>query len=212
MEKHKERLNFYKNQKLDFKKVLDIGAFEGSWTKMFKEIFPQSKILMIEANSDKEDFLKLVGEYKIALLGLNDDQEVDYFKCTNSIDTGNSIFKENTKYKFSPEKRIVKRLSSLLQTNDHFDLIKMDVQGSELDIIKGGLDIIKNTKFLLLELQTQEYNKGAPRIEEVISFLRDINFEFIDIFDLLYSRNGCLIQLDGFFINKKFSDISIKFN
>ncbi len=39
MEKHKERLNFYKNQKLDFKKVLDIGAFEGSWTKMFKEIF-----------------------------------------------------------------------------------------------------------------------------------------------------------------------------
>jgi len=35
MEKHKERLNFYKNQKLDFKKVLDIGAFEGSWTKMF---------------------------------------------------------------------------------------------------------------------------------------------------------------------------------
>ena len=38
MEKHKERLNFYKNQKLDFKKVLDIGAFEGSWTKMFKEL------------------------------------------------------------------------------------------------------------------------------------------------------------------------------
>ena len=63
----------------------------------------------------------------------------------------------------------------------------MDVQGSELDIIKGGLDIIKNTIFLLLELQTQEYNKGAPRIEEVISFLKDINFEFIDIFDLLYS-------------------------
>jgi 16S rRNA G527 N7-methylase RsmG len=59
MEKHKERLNFYKNQKLDFKKVLDIGAFEGSWAKMFKEIFPQSKILMIEANSDKEHFLKL---------------------------------------------------------------------------------------------------------------------------------------------------------
>ena len=179
MEKHKERLNFYKNQKLDFKKVLDIGAFEGSWTKMFKEIFPQSKILMIEANSDKEDFLKLVGEYKIALLGLNDDQEVDYFKCKNSIETGNSIYKENTKYKFSPEKRIVKRLSSLLQINDHFDLIKMDVQGSELDIIKGGLDIIKNAKFLLLELQTQEYNKGAPRIEEVISFLKDINFELI---------------------------------
>jgi len=47
MEKHKERLNFYKNQKLDFKKVLDIGAFEGSWTKMFKEIFPQSSVKIL---------------------------------------------------------------------------------------------------------------------------------------------------------------------
>jgi hypothetical protein len=88
----------------------------------------------------------------------------------------------------------------------------MDVQGSELDIIKGGLDVIKNTKFLLMELQTLEYNKGAPRIENVISYLKDLDFEFIDIFDLLYSKNGHLIQLDGFFINKRFRDSKKIFN
>jgi hypothetical protein len=44
------------------------------------------------------------------------------------------------------------------------------------------------------------FNKGAPRIEEVISYLNNINFKFIDIFDLMYSGNS-LIQVDGLFIN-----------
>jgi hypothetical protein len=83
----------------------------------------------------------------------------------------------------------------------------MDVQGSELDIIKGGLNIIKNTKFLLIELQNFSYNSGAPRIEVIVSFLKDLDFEFIDVFDLLYSYNGSLIALDGFFINKRFEGL-----
>jgi len=82
----------------------------------------------------------------------------------------------------------------------------MDVQGSELDIIKGGLDIIKKTKFLLLELQIFEYNKDAPMLSEVLTFLKKINFDLVDIFDLLYSSTGSLIQIDGFFVNRDFYD------
>ncbi len=51
------RFNFYKSKGIDFNEVLDIGAFEGYWTKDFKEIFPDSNVLMIEANSDKEEKL-----------------------------------------------------------------------------------------------------------------------------------------------------------
>ena len=77
----------------------------------------------------------------------------------------------------------------------------MDVQGSELNIIKGALPIIKNTKYLLLELQTYPYNKGAPQIEEVVSYLHSLGFGFVDLFDLMYSNNH-LIQVDGLFINR----------
>lgn len=77
----------------------------------------------------------------------------------------------------------------------------MDVQGAELDIIKGGLPIIKNSKYLLLEMQLLMFNKGAPRIEEVISYLHSIGFKFIDIFDFIYEGSQDLIQIDGLFIN-----------
>ena len=46
-----------------------------------------------------------------------------------------------------------------------------------------------------------DYNKGAPKITEVLNFLDNINFELIDVFDLHY-YNDCLIQFDGFFKNK----------
>jgi hypothetical protein len=78
----------------------------------------------------------------------------------------------------------------------------MDVQGAELDIIRGGLPIVRNSRYLLLELQTHNYNLGAPHFEEVVAFLHGENFAVIDIVDLMYSGDK-LIQVDVLFRNKK---------
>jgi FkbM family methyltransferase len=201
MDNQRKRLEYYKKVNIDFKKVLDIGAYEGEWTKMFKSFYPEADVLMLEANTDKESFLKDIGQYKIAVLGKEDNKEVDYYKCLDGVPTGNGIYEENTQFKFEPEKRMATTLTTLLGSNDGYDLIKMDVQGAEKDIIEGGLPIIKNTKFLLLEMQTVQYNKGAPRLSEMIHYLHSIDFEFIDIFDLKYDRD-CLIQMDALFINR----------
>tara|TARA_Y100001970_G_C14082708_1_gene775613 strand:- start:54 stop:749 length:696 start_codon:yes stop_codon:yes gene_type:complete len=197
-----KRLNFYKKNNLNFEKVLDIGAHNGEWKELFQKIFPESQILMIEANRDKEEILKKKGNYLIELLGSKDDKEVDFYKCIdNRIDTGNSIFLEQTSMKFNPEKRKTKRLSTVINSSEKFDLIKIDVQGSELEVIEGGKEIIKNANFLMIELSLQNYNKGAPKYLEIINKLIEYNFELIDIFDLNY-RNDVLIQFDGIFKNK----------
>jgi len=201
MNPHEKRFNHYKNLNIKFKNVLDIGAYEGHWSRLFTSIYPDANILMIEANKEKEKTLKEIGNYRIALLGERDNETVDYYKCLDGVPTGNGIYQENTEFKFTPEKRRTITLPTLLGSEKGFDLIKMDVQGSELNIIKGALPIIKNTKYLLLELQTFQYNKGAPLIEEVVSYLHGLGFGFVDLFDLMYSNNH-LIQVDGLFINR----------
>jgi FkbM family methyltransferase len=201
MNPHEKRFNHYKNLNVKFKNVLDIGAYEGHWSRLFTSIYPDANVLMIEANKEKEKTLKEIGNYRIALLGEKDNETVDYYKCLDGVPTGNGIYQENTEFKFTPEKRRTITLPTLLGSEKGFDLIKMDVQGSELNIIKGALPIIKKTKYLLLELQTFQYNKGAPQIEEVVSYLHGLNFGFVDLFDLMYSNNH-LIQVDGLFINK----------
>jgi len=200
-----ERLNFYKKIGINFKQVLDIGAYEGHWKSMFKNIYPDSEVLMIEANKDKEKILKSKGSYFIGLLSSEDNKEVDYFKCNSpkTPQTGNSIFLENTSHKFIPEKRKTIKLSSVPNILEKYDLIKMDVQGSELDIIKGGLNIIKKSSFLLLELSLIQYNQKVPLAYDVMSFLKKINFELIDILDV-HHHNKIAIQFDGLFKNKSF--------
>ena len=205
-EGHFKRLRFHKNKGINFKNILDIGACNGSWSLLVKSIFPGVNILMLEANNDKEHILKKIGNYKIALLSSEANKEVNYYKSLSDDASGNSIYLENTNYKFIPEKRITTTLKLIVPKDVNYDLIKMDVQGSELDIIKGGLDIIKKTKFLLLELQIFEYNKDAPMLSEVLTYLKNINFDLVDVFDLLYSSSGSLIQIDGFFVNRDFYD------
>ena len=194
------RLTHYKSFGATFNNVLDIGAFKGEWTKTFKKYFPESNVLMIEANEDHEEDLKKVGEYKIALLGEEDGKEVDYYKAVGKIQTGNSIYLEQTTTEFKPVKKKTVRLPTLIGTNKHYDLIKMDVQGSELDIIKGALPIINNTTLLLLEVNLYQYNKGAPLIADVMDYISKLGFNLVDIVDLLYNQdNGYLLQIDAMF-------------
>ena len=82
-----------------------------------------------------------------------------------------------------------------------FDLIKLDVQGAELDILKGGKKYFKQTKprYLLLETSIQQYNHGAPLASSVISYLDKKGYSLRDIMDVLYNQNNQLLQVDFLF-------------
>jgi len=199
-----KRIAFLSTRNVDIKSVLDIGAHEGNWSRLFQHYFPDADILMIEADKDKEEKLKQLGNYKIALLGDTDSKEVNYYKSTNECTTGNTIYKENNiASNFISEKAKTITLPTLLGSNKGYDLIKMDVQGSELDIINGAIPIIKDTRFLILELGILEYNQGAPLIGEVIEELNKLGFVMIDILDFNHSDDTYLIQIDALFANKK---------
>ena len=200
---HSRRLAYLRSSGVELSRVLDLGAFEGNWTKLIKSIYPHAKVIMVDANTEKEKSLRALGDLYIAVLGDADGREVDYFKCLDGdAGSGNGIYRENTPFKFAAEKRKCVTLSTLLGSDEGFDLIKMDVQGAELDVIRGGLPIIRNSRFLLLELQTHNYNLGAPQFEEVVAFLGGEGFGVVDIVDLMYSGDR-LIQVDVLFRNRK---------
>ena len=202
---HRKRLGYLKTTGVEFRRVLDLGAYEGNWTRLLRSIYPAAQVVMVDANEDKKVFLKGLGEFHIAVLADTDGREVEYFKCQNGdAGSGNGIYRENTVFKFAPEKRRCVTLATLLGSDEGFDLIKMDVQGAELDVIRGGLRIVRNSRYLLLELQTHDYNLGAPHFEEVVAFLHGEGFAVIDVVDLMYSGDK-LIQVDVLFLNKKLS-------
>ena len=190
---------FLKLHKVQFDSVLDIGAHKGKWTTEFKKEYPDSKVLMIEANEDHINDLIKVGPYMTALLG-KENKEMDYYICDDKQNNhGNGIYKENTNVPFKTIKKRCYTLESLLPTQK-FDLIKMDVQGAELDIIQGSPGIIHNAKYLWLELQPHNYNIGAPSAGKVIGYLHQIGFE-IATFDEINIGDAVIMGMDVIFVN-----------
>jgi len=199
-------LNKIKNY-FEPKSILDIGANTGQFYREISQIFPNAYYFLIEGNDGCEIPLQSIGvDYSIAMLSDCEKVVNYYIRDGEPLCTGNSIYKENSAF-YDEDKIIVvqKNTKTLPQIlNDKlFDLIKIDVQGSELDIIKGGLDIIKSSKGVLMEVSLVEFNQGAPTKQEVVDFMREIDFEPVEIIaNIGHPMFHTLIQEDVLFLNK----------
>ena len=187
-------------------RILDIGANIGQFHEIAKQLYPNSFIFSIEASADCESELKrITNNYYIGLLAKDNNQYEFYSRKGYPTGTGNSIYRELTPFYSDEHLDIIKktgiRLDDLFETDSEFDLIKIDTQGSELDIISGGLELCKKAIGILLEVSLTQYNENAPLYDEVINFMKNIGFLPIEVLD--ESRNHGSHQQDILFIKKE---------
>jgi FkbM family methyltransferase len=188
-------------------RILDIGANVGQFYILCKNAYPYSFVFSIEAAPECEYYLsQLTKDYYICLLG-KENKIVDFYVNKNdTTSTGNSIYKELTSF-FSDDNLIIQKrecvmLDNLFEENSEFDLIKIDTQGSELDIMMGGKNLINKAKGIILEVSITPYNEGAPLHDEVIKYMDEIGFYPVEILEEHY-LHGSLLQKDYLFIKKQ---------
>ena len=172
------------------KVVYDIGACVLHWTDKAKLVWPDAKYHAFEAMSSSEFLFKEEGiPYNMGLLSDQDGKEITFYENTEHPG-GNSYYRENTE--FSPAAAVLfsdaHRVSKISMTLDTVvkqkgfplpDLIKMDVQGAEMDILKGAGNTLKNCRDLILEIAHVEYNKGAPHKDEIIAYVESLGFKLV---------------------------------
>jgi FkbM family methyltransferase len=189
------------------KSILDIGANVGQFYNECKSIFIDSYYYLIEGNLKCEESLKQLNvDYSMSLLS-DEIKEVDFYtRIHEERCTGNSIYREKTSFFDDDQILLEKRLTSTLNNilpNKTFDLIKIDVQGSELDIINGGIQLIKNSKMVILEISLVEYNQGSPTKEKVYEKMFELGFKDVENLGTInHPLTYELIQQDVLFINE----------
>lgn len=195
-------LNIIKDKYFVPETILDIGANVGQFYELCQSVFPESKILSIEGNIlCAKPLSKKNPNFLIKLLDSESRIRHFFLNKNNLLSTGSSIYKELTPYfDFQNAKCINAKTEKLDDILPHqsFDLIKLDTQGSELDILTGGKRLLRRAKGIIVEVSHKPYNLNAPLSYKIVNFMIDNNFLLKETLDTNIKAH----QSDFFFVNE----------
>ena len=185
--------------------IIDVGAYEGAWTRATLTVWPGTPTLMIEPQRAKEDFLVAVCndlpnvQFQRALLTSKAGSEVTFYE----METGSSIYPENSNARRHELKMTTATLDCLTRklVGDNI-FLKIDVQGAELDVLKGGEEVLRRTAAIQLEVPITHYNIGAKKFADVILFMSKQGFAPIELSNQT-RINDVLVQIDLVFVKKE---------
>ncbi len=77
------------------------------------------------------------------------------------------------------------------------DIVKLDIQGFELEALKGATDLFGRTELFILETSLYHFKRGTPIASEIVAFMTGHGYELYDIVGYLRRPyDGALGQID----------------
>jgi len=169
--------------------LLDIGA-AGDINNRWNQIKQNITLSLVEPHKESASDLKKKGHTIIEKIFYSKKNlNLTFYKTDKPTCSG--ILKPNlkhvTNYPESERFKILDKIEFVTTTiDDEFKLnnvphfIKMDTQGSELEILNGSVNSLKNVLGLEIECEFFHLYENQPLFFEIKGFLEDHDFEFID--------------------------------
>lgn len=195
--------------------IAEIGSRDGLDAIFLSEIFQAKNNYIFEADpnliegiNNNLKNLNYKANFEVFNIALgNENKEVDFL----SVDTEKydnlgvgSLFEINfhNREKSDPDlnresvqKKVKVELKKYSNLNlENPDLIAMDVQGSELEVLKGFENLLKKVKFIILESSISENYIGGSNFLEIHKYLKN-NFKLLK--NSRYGKNNSKLHLDG---------------
>jgi FkbM family methyltransferase len=182
------------------KHVMDVGAFKGDWTRACLDIFPEASISCIEPQDTVQQGLqKLMSKHSNVkviktLLGRSIREDISF----EEIGSGSSVL-------LNCGRGIKKPMTTIdeLVRNEEIepaDLIKLDVQGYEIEVLEGWSIGFDRCQVIQTEISLLPIVQGASLLYEVVSYLYGRGFAMFDIDELIRApSDGTVWQIDAIF-------------
>ena len=174
-------LTHCKVRNIKFKTVLDVGAWCGTWSLAMQKY--AENISCYEP--DKTHFACLEKNLEpfnnVSLYNCAIGNEEGFVKLTEETATQNT--------RVIQEKGDTKICTIDSLNLDNVDLIKIDVEGFEMEVLKGATETIKNAQYIMIELNNNTKKYGSSNIE-IEKYLPTLGFKMLIKFwpDIIYYR------------------------
>ena len=162
--------------------IIDIGANIGQYSIAVKSFFPKAELYSVEPDPNvfkllmnNTKSLKSITTYNYALASKTGS--IDFY-VNKEFSEWSSIIKQG----YNVNKIRVKAIKgdTLFANLKYIDLLKIDVEGAELEVIRGLVKTLKKSKYLLIELSLSR-NKIDPGSSTLLNFLLFNNFYFYSV-------------------------------
>jgi FkbM family methyltransferase len=187
--------------------LIDIGANKGQFSLAFRAVRPDAAIIAFEPLAAAADtFHALLPDailYRIALAGAEGEAD---FHVTDRSDSSSLLPPgpgQSEAFGVVDERVIkvpVRRLDACVALADaaHPILIKIDVQGAELQVLEGCGDL-EAVDFIYVELSFVELYEGQPLFREVSDYLAGRGFTRLGVFNQVETERFGPTQADFLF-------------
>lgn len=210
----KEKSNIFHYLPKEINVLFDVGAHKGSFTKDVHSKVKVNKTFMFEPIPDvfnallDDDFFNKFSCHNIALCAYQGNAEFyinENMQTSSLLNFDKSLISSNNINKDLKKKIIVKTntLNNFMKTEqiNKIDLLKIDVQGSDLDVLKGLEENINNVRIIFTEVSFKKIYENSSTFFEIFDFLTKNGFILIDLFPVYRGVDSELLQSDALFIN-----------
>jgi FkbM family methyltransferase len=193
--------------------VFDVGAFRGDFAKEALQIWPKTHVTCFEPQAYRaEDFEKLCHKYP---------NQVDYQKCLVGATPREAV----TFYVGGSASSVLPHTSAdqyptiqlPMTTLDTFraeanrgscSLLKLDVQGYELDVLRGSEQTLRSdVEVILAELNFLDIYDHVPLVHETLAWLSERDFVAYDISSLIRRPLDDALWQADFIFTKRMSPL-----
>ncbi len=206
-------LKSLKKRGLECNWIMDVGANRTTWSRMVKAIFPNAHFCLIEPQVEMESALidfceEFSGSiYKQVGAGAAPDELV--LTLWDDLQGSSFLPKKETTLLASGKQRIIKiiTIDSLIEPRGISipELVKLDIQGFELEALKGASKLFGHTEVFIIEVSLFPFEDlpNLPVFSEVIEFMAKRNYVVYDFAGFLHRPyDGALGSCDICFVKK----------
>lgn len=200
--------------------IFDVGAHTGETYKDYRRRFSDASLHLIEPFEQSATLLKEIAStderahvHQVALSDVTGEStlHVNHSSATNSLQplVSDAAARWGASTLTKQTETIVKTvtLDSLCESLgiSEIDIIKIDVQGTEMCVLKGAEQMFNAQNVGLLQMEyiaESTYERQRP-LHEYLEFFHSRNYQLLDIYQPI-RRNGKLLQCDLLFANQRY--------
>lgn len=204
-------------QNFNIRTILDVGANEGQFAHKLIELDFDGKIFSFEPIEAVFQTLQKNASpfpnWTPVHMGVGRQPGEHIINVSENLASSSLYAVNNESVSVDPTTRTSRQESIKVTTIDTFMrengplekelLLKLDIQGYELEALHGALENLSQFKLIQAELSFTKVYEGAPLYNEVIAFMERYGFEiFTFIPAFIDSKTGRMLQADGIFARK----------